>query len=375
MNCNRMKRLIPVLVLFMLFASCKKSETGSMWEKAYGTGEAFFVGTTPDSGIIACGQEKNYPYLLRLDKSKKIILDFESDEPGLFSSVWFDTSGYVTGGNCEGQMSLMRYSTGGNMLWEKEFDTDFRIDYTNLIYEGNGALLAIGTANPDSAESESAGLLFVRFDTTGQVINKKQISGAVFNDYTDPDFIAANKFTLDNNGNIYLALTTNISGGKPKACVAKFSSLFQLLWKTEIFNNPGYGSSSKAVITDGSGNVYVAGKTQITSNNGILNNSFLASVNNSGSVRWKNYLENSNEGSSLIFDESQNILMLNRNCFIIDKKDSGNNVDAEILRTFSACVSETTDAFGTDLVINYDKNIVLAGSYGGNFYLALKSLQ
>jgi len=370
-----MKRLIPVLVLFMLFASCKKSETGSMWEKAYGTGEAFFVGTTPDSGIIACGQEKNYPYLLRLDKSKKIILDFESDEPGLFSSVWFDTSGYVTGGNCEGQMSLMRYSTGGNMLWEKEFDTDFRIDYTNLIYEGNGALLAIGTANPDSAESESAGLLFVRFDTTGQVINEKQISGAVFNDYTDPDFIAANKFTLDNNGNIYLALTTNISGGKPKACVAKFSSLFQLLWKTEIFNNPGYGSSSKAVITDGSGNVYVAGKTQITSNNGILNNSFLASVNNSGSVRWKNYLENSNEGSSLIFDESQNILMLNRNCFIIDKKDSGNNVDAEILRTFSACVSETTDAFGTDLVINYDKNIVLAGSYGGNFYLALKSLQ
>lgn len=39
------------------------------------------------------------------------------------------------------------------------------------------------------------------------------------------------------------------------------------------------------------------------------------------------------------------------------------------------CISATTDAFGSDFCINYDKNYVLAGSLSGTFYLAVKSSQ
>lgn len=362
-----MSRLIPVLFLTVLLFSCKKNESDFIWEKSYGTGEAYFVRTCSDSGLIACGETGGNPYFLRLNKTRKLVLDFKSVNPGLFSSVWFDTSGYITGGSSNGKMLLMRYSSTGKILWEKSLDGGYKIDYTKLFYSGGGNLLALGTASPDSSDSGITGLFFVRFDTTGQIITDKKI--------TDPSFISANDAEVDEAGNIYLALTRQAAGSKPKASVAMFNDIFQRLWETELYNNPDFGAASLAINHDESGNLYMSGKTELSTAKGVLNNSFVASLTNSGTIRWKRYLENSNEGSAVMINNTGDVVMLNKNCFIINMLNPADGVDAGRIRTLSLCDSYSTDAFGWDMDFDQDKNIMITGKRGGSFYLALKSSQ
>lgn len=368
-----MKRLIPVFFLIVLLSSCRKSQSDFIWEKSYAKGEALFIKTSPDSGFIACGETGGNPYFIRLNKSRKLIIDFTSENPGLFSSAWFDTSGYITAGNTGGKMLLMHHSAKGNKLWEKTFDAGFKIDYTNIFYSGGGNLLAIGTASPDSSVLTTPGLLFVRFDTTGLIIDEKKIPSSVF--ISANESVSANKAVVDNTGNIYLALTKKSTGSKSKASVARFNNLFQKLWETELYNNPDFGAASLAIKLDGSGNVCVSGNTELSSKDGNLNNSFMASLSNTGTIRWKKYLENSNTGSALILNDTGDMMMLNKNCFIISILSTSDGLYAGKISVFSLCDSNNTDAKGSDLCVNYDKNILVAGTRGGSFYLALKSIQ
>jgi hypothetical protein len=366
-----MKRLIPFLVFAILLPSCKKSKGTSefIWEKSYGKGEALFLEILPDSGLIAGGQSEGKPYLLRLNKKHNTTLDFTSDEPGLFSSSWLDASGYIAAGNTGGNMLLMRYSATGRKLWDKTIDAGFKIDFTKLFYSGSGNLMAIGTASPDSVNSGATGLLFVRFDTTGIIITQDNL--------TETSFIAANKAALDNEGNIYLALTRKSGSSASTAGAAKFNDQYQKLWETDLYNNPDFGSASRAILLDAEENVYVAGNTELATSDGKVNNSYVVSLTNNGSVRnnWKKYLENSNEGTALLFDNAGDLMMLNKNCFIINILNPSDGSDDGKIRMFSVCISEDTDALGADFCFDYDNNILIAGSLRGNFFLAQKSSQ
>ncbi len=362
-----MKRVIPVFIFIVLLASCKKTESDFIWEKSYGVGEAFFIKPTTDSGFVACGELEGKPYLMLLDYKKRVLVEFSSESPGAFNSAWFDTSGYTTAGSGGGKMFLMHHSPEGNLLWEKSFDTDIKIDFTNLCYTGNGTLLAIGTADPDSLAEDDNNLLFVRFDTTGQILIEDNL--------IETSLIAARGAAVDNEGNIFLALTRKTEGHKPKTSVAKYNESLQKLWETELYTNPDFGATGHALILDGSGNVYVTGKTELSTGDGILNNSFLASLANNGSVRWKRYLENSNMGTAIIFDINEDLMMLNRNCYIVNVAHPEDGTDAGRIRMFGLCDPYNSDALGSGIGINHDDNILVAGSMGGNFYLALKSSQ
>jgi hypothetical protein len=359
------KRLIPLFIFMIMFSYCKKSETDFIWEKSYGRGEAYFMRSISDSGIIACGEMDGKPYLIRLGKNRNITSEISGENSGLFSSVWYDTSGYITGGNNDGEMLLMRHSITGTKLWELSLDAGYRVDFTLLFYKGNGNLLALGTASADSSDSGATGLLFVSFDTTGQIISESNL--------TETTFISAEGATLDSEGNLYLALTRKGASAKPKASIAKYNDLYQKLWETELYNNPDFGAASLDIILDGSENIYASGKTELSTEGGSLNNSFLASLTSAGSVRWKKYFENSNAGSSLIFDNSGDLMMLNENCFIINIAHSDDGSESGRIRMFDVCDPYNSDAFGSDLDVNYDGNLIVAGKRGGNFYLALKS--
>jgi hypothetical protein len=65
--------------------------------------------------------------------------------------------------------------------------------------------------------------------------------------------------------------------------------------------------------------------------------------------------------------------MLNTSCFIVSIANPEDGSDAGKIRMFEVCDSKETDAFGRDLDLNYDGNILVAGSKGGSYYMALKS--
>jgi hypothetical protein len=359
-----MKRIPELILILVVVFSCTKKESDDLiWQKTFGEGNAFFVKSSPDSGIIACGTLDNKPYLVKLSEKKTIVLEYQSERKGLFSSVWNDTSCFIAGGNSNGKMLLSRVDNEGNKVWDTLITAGFNIDLTNLSYSGNGKFLAAGTASADSSDQGNAGLLFIRFDTAGQVIENKEISGS--------DFVSAEKICVDGQGSIFLSVTKKPSGAKTRVSVAKYNSDIQKLWETELYNNPNFAAASFGIIVDEPGNVYVTGKTEVSRESGTLDNSFIASLNASGSVRWKKYLENANSGSALTFNNDL-LMMLNRNCFIINMANPDDGADAGRIRMFSVCDPYDTDAKGSSLDLHYDGNVLVAGTKGGSFYLALK---
>ena len=362
-----MGRLFPGILIILLISGCNKTESFLAWERTYGTGEARFIRVTSESGIIACGNSEDHPYLVRLDENKMVILDFTAEIPGVFTSAWFDTSGYITGGSTNGKMLLVRHSKTGNKLWEKIMDPGFKVDQTQLLHLVNGNFLAIGSASPDTIYEYSSGLLFFSFDSTGQVLNEVK--------YTNGFFIASYEAALDNSGNIYLALTRKEKTSKPRATVAKFNNQYQRIWEVELANNPDYGAATLAIMHDGSGKVYASGRTELPSENGLINNSFIASISDAGSLNWKKYPENSNSGTALLLNSGGEIVILNIYCFIVNVLDPGKGDDAGRIRMFDVCDPYNTDAIASDFDITVDNDFVLAGSLGGSFYLAVKTLQ
>jgi hypothetical protein len=262
-------------------------------------------------------------------------------------------------------MLLMRLDNKGNMLWDTTFSTTYYIDRTSLCYLGDGELLAVGSASPDSSGTGATGLFFVWFDTTGAIKNRSEIKEATF--------ISANDVITDNTGNIYLAITRRSATAKSKAQVVKYNNLLQKLWETDLYNNPAFGAASLGMELDNTGNIYVSGRTELSVSTGTENDSFLASLTASGGLRWKKYLEYANSGTSIRFDDSGKPMMLNMNCFIINILNPEDGSPSGLIRTFDGCDSNNTDAFGFCIDLNWDGNVLMAGSKCNGFYLAIKS--
>jgi outer membrane protein assembly factor BamB len=296
-----------------------------------------------------------------------VITDFSADMQGVFTSALYDTSGYITGGSTDGKMLIMSLGKTGTKLWEKIIDPGFKIDQTQLLKIENGNFLAIGSASPDTTYDFSSGLLFMSFDSNGQILKELE--------YISGYFVACYEAALDNSGNIYLALTRKEALAEPRATVAKFNNSLQLLWEQELANNPTYGAAALAIIHGGSGKVFVAGRTELPAEGGIMNNSFVASITDAGSLKWKKYPENSNTGTGLLLNSAGELTLLNINCFIVNLLDPVEGEDGGRIRMFDVCDPYNTDALASDFDVDFNNDLILAGSIGGSFYLAVKPLQ
>jgi hypothetical protein len=359
-----MRNFIASLLLIPLIVSCKKETENIIWQRSFGSGNALFVKATSDSGFIGCGKLNSKPYLIKLSREKSTLFDFTSKRDGLFSSGWSDNSCFIAAGSSNDEMLLTRISNNGYQVWDTTISASFKISVTSLCYTGGGEFLAVGSSISDTDDPQDVGLLFIWFDTTGQIIKNDKI--------IETDTISASQVVVDNSGNIYLALTRKVKGYKASASVAKYNSNLQKLWEQKIYTNTDFTSVCNDVLLIGSDSLYATGKIEAANTSGTLENSFMVSLSTSGKLGWKKYFEYSNSGSALISNDSDILFMLNRNCFIISVLDPYSGTVMGPIRMFNVCDSYTTDAFGTDIDIFYDRNILLAGSTGGNFYLAIK---
>jgi len=358
-----MKRLPVLISILLLVFSCKKETSDAKWERIFGQGNALFVESSPDSGIIACGTLDNKPYLIKLSKDNKMQADYKSEMVGLLSSAWQGNSYFIAGGSAGGKMLLARIDGMGFGVWDTAIMADFEIGLTDISYTGNGTFLAVGSSTADQSGSGTYGLLFIRFDTAGNVNVRNEITGT--------ELISAERVFVDGQGNIFLPLTRQAAGAKTRASVAKYNSDFQKLWETVLYNNPSFAAAAFSITVDGSGNAYVTGKTEVSRESGTLDNSYLASIDPAGSVRWKKYLENANTGSDLIIADDE-LLMLNRNCFVVNIADPDDGTDSGRILMIDVCDPYDTNAIGSGIDLHYNGNILVAGKKSDSFYLAMK---
>lgn len=365
-----MKKISFMILISLIMAlyGCKKEDDNIIWEKSFVPGTALFLKSTPDSGIISCGRSDGSPYLILIDENKKTVFDYKADFGGVFSSAWAEKGTVIAAGSKNRKMYLSRMDQSGTIVWDTAFTTGYYIDRTSLCYLGDGEFFAVGSADPDSAQTGNSGLSLVWFDTTGSVSSSSEITEDLF-------FIAASEAAYDVSGSIYFAVTRMSAGSKTKASVMRYDIVQEkAVWETELYNNPDFGAATLGITRDNSGRIYVSGRTELSVSSGIEDNAFVASLSSSGTILWKKYLEYSNSGTSVVLDESGDPVVLNRNCIIVNTINKDDGSTTGIIRTYRECDPGNTDAYGYYLGTDNGGNLIMAGSRGGRFYIALKSI-
>jgi len=370
---NWLKRLIKmmkksafILLVVLTFLSCRKDDPDFLWEKTFGKGIAYQVIPTADSGLVVCGVENDKPFVAGFSVQREVRMTYAYESNGLFSSVWYDTTGYIAAGCSAGKLLIAAISTSGILKWDTLITSPFGIGRAYINYSGYGEMLVTGTPDPDTTLAGASGLLFVRIDTTGDILEFKQID--------EEKYVAAGGAFESAGGFIYLPLTRKPEFTQTKASVACFNSSFQKIWETELYNNPDFGASALAITADeSSGNIYSSGMTRVTRSEGTVDNSFISCLSSTGSVRWKKYTEIGNSSTDIIIGD-ETIYALNRKCLSVNKVAMADGEDEGIIRLIDACESSTTTLFGNSISFNYDGNLIVAGARNGNFYIALEQL-
>lgn len=347
----------------MLVASCSKDDPGSfVWEKTGGDGLAIFSSITADSMFLFAGSSSNKPYIIKTGKSGSKIFSYQPDIGGRFTSAVEDTSGFFLAGASGGTLLLSRLSKDGTEIWTKSVDAAAEVLTASILKISDNTFLAVAGDHPDSVRFDS--FLMVYFDRDGEVVESHEPA---------PGYkVAINDATTGPAGELYLAITKVVTGTKTRASIGRFTSEGLKVWERELYNNPLFGAATLEIDCDESGNIYATGYTELAFEDELLTNSWVSSLAPGGSVLWKSYLESSNFGEEILFDQNFSLLVMNRNCGTINfLSESTGTIDGR-LRVYEVCDPYDTGIKLFSMAVAHDGRYIMAGSKSEKFYYALR---
>ncbi|HYV92902.1 MAG TPA: T9SS type A sorting domain-containing protein [Chitinophagales bacterium] len=285
-------------------------------------------------------------------------------------------------------MFIAKYDSNGNVLWAKSSDgsdsyingaNSITTDAAGFVYVAgfyNGSFITFGsiTLNNPNGFGFSSDMFLVKYDQTGNVLWATS-AGGISDDGT-------NSVATDLNGNIYVSgwFNYSITFGATTLFSVNTSWKDIFLVKYDASGNPvwalgaggGDWEEAYSVITDVSGNIYMAGQfysDSISFNSVTLLNDgyydlFLTKFDSNGNVIWVKSDGGSGGGSagSIISDASSNIYM------------AGSFGDSTIIFGSDTLMNVSSSAFGalyTDgFLAKYDSagNVLWAKSAGALYH-------
>ncbi|HVN56868.1 MAG TPA: hypothetical protein VMT63_01100 [Bacteroidales bacterium] len=360
-----MRKIFYILVLLVPLVSCKKASENIVWERSYGKGRAAFVKNTGDTAFLSCGELDGKQYLLLTDHKGTKKLEYKSGISGILTAAYAGNGYFIAAGSSGGKLSISRIDTAGTLIWDTLFTSSFTVEHSVLCHLSGTSFMAIGSADPDSSFKTDTGISILWFDADGNIAEKRDT-------LSTGSYVAVKDAAADNSGNFYLAITRNSTTGKLKSSVALFNSTMDRIWERELSNNPQFGAASLAIAVDDNNNPVISGRTEMQVSTGTTDNAFVARYFHKGDSVQKTYLEYINSASAISRNSSGEFMVLNSGCLVVNIMDERMKVSG-FVRTFSSCDSKTTDVFGYTMDVMNDGNIVMAGSKGTGYYLAVKS--
>lgn len=354
-----------LMVLTLL--SCSKNENGSFsFEKTWKDGLATDVIISSDTMYVIAGEAEGAPFIIKVNSSGSRIFEYLPGVNGAFTSLLEDSSGYYAAGHSNGDILVSRISHGGEEEWSATLTVPFDVSTAVIRPGADNPFLVCGSADTDSAGSAVFSLFSI--DRAGLT------SGETL---PDPGFdVSINDFVLNSEGTIYAALAKKVDGSKSRASVAEMTVTGDILWENELYNNSRFAAACQALKVYDNGDIFVTGKTELSSDDNTLENSFMSVLYSYGDVKVKKYLENSNCGMDIVFDGFDRAHILNRNCFIINIINNisaqDETMDETLIRTFAVCDPYATDYYASAMKINDAGDYVLCGSQAGKVYYALR---
>lgn len=360
-----MKGLAYFLIAVSLL-SCSKNENGDfIFEKNWKEGRANDMIVGSDTMYIIAGEAENSPFIIKANRSGSRVFEYLPGGDGAFNMLIEDTSAYYAAGHSEGDILVSRINHQGEEEWSVLLTVPADVSKAVIRPDGEDSFLVCGSANIDQAGSAVFGLFSI--DRSGNLSGETLV---------DPGFnVTINDFVVNAAGNIYAAMAKTVEGSKSRASVAEITKSGDILWENELYNNSRFAAACQAIKVYDNGDIFVTGKTELNIDDNTLENSFMASLDTYGDVKMKKYLENSNCGVDIAFDEFDRAHILNRNCFIINIISNisvQDEMDETLIRTFAVCDPYATDSYGSAMKITGGGDYILCGSQAGKVYYSLR---
>ena len=307
--------LLAVLIPLMVLGSsgCGKSTStpeNEVWTRQFGTSDsddfAFAVVADGSGNVYVAGGTENPSIVLdafitKYDASGDETWNRQFGDAGLdyVCAIAADRSGnvYVAGGTIPGYTSsgwpfVAKYDASGNEIWTRRFGTTHDGAVHAMVADGSGNIyMAGGTGGMEPGARLGFGIsgaddtFFAKYDDSGNEVWTRQF-GTEGNNF-------AYAMVTDGSGNIYMAGGTEgtfpgqTSSGGVDAFIAKYDDSGNEIWTKQ------FGTSDsdvvRAMVADGSGKIYVAGGTKgtfpgQTSSGGV--DAFIAEYDDSGNEIW-----------------------------------------------------------------------------------------
>ncbi|MDD8025834.1 MAG: SBBP repeat-containing protein [Acidobacteriota bacterium] len=230
-----------------------------------------------------------------------------------------DASGniFVVGDSQTGDAFVAKLDGSGNLTWSKTLGEGGYGSGNAIAVDGSGNIYAAGYStstwgSPVRAYTSGNDAFAAKLDGSGNLTWHTFLGGSA-SDY-------GYGITVDENGNIYVSGSSFTTWGSPvtayssssDAFAAKLNSNGNLAWNT--FLGGSSGDDGYGIDLDGSGNLYVTGKSSATWGTPRIaftssNDSFAAKLDNSGNLTWNLFLGGSGSdfGFGIAVDANGNI--------------------------------------------------------------------
>ena len=204
-------------------------------------------------------------------------------------------------------------------------------------------------------------MFLMKLNSAGDTLWTRSVSGTLFG--SDEE---ANAIAIDNLGNIIISGYTKNSGTGSDITILKYTPAGVLSWTAQYNNAANESDRSYDLATDATGNIYIAGKTDINNSPIVTNDEiFTAKYSSAGTLLWSVI----RAGGSGI-DRGRNIHVSSAgNVYVCGQSFNGTNDDYIVIKYSSSgnqVWSYTFDSGSFDLfkssVIDANENITITGN-------------
>ena len=256
-------------------------------------------------------------------------------------------------GNSKGEVDLfvIKYNPTGTKQWTKQLGTDRYDEARGVATDSSGNVyVAGGTKGRLNGISNSGrtDAFVIKFNSSGT----RQWTKPLGTWQTD----LANGVATDSSGNVYVAGVTyrhldgNTSAGNADLFVVKYNSSGKKQWTKQLGTSKN--DRARGVATDSSGNVYVTGDTYGgLDNNTNAGNSdlFVVKYNSSGTKQWTKQLGTSSTDSAngVVTDSSGNVYVAGGTYGGLDGNTNAGNSDLFVVMYNSSGTKQWTKQLGS----------------------------
>ncbi|HEU5167375.1 MAG TPA: IPT/TIG domain-containing protein, partial [Chitinophagaceae bacterium] len=388
------------LFLFLSFYSFSQTP-GVKWTKylqksLYSQG-FYDAKATSDNGYIIVGSDTDFSFnktqivkkvwgnqswIVKLDNNGNTIWNknISGYHSGLTSVVQASDGGFVATGfdHDTSRFQILKYSSSGNLLWQKFYGGSFDDVGYNIIKTGNSGYLLSGYTESNDGNVTgnhspgTADAWLVKTDSNGDIVWKKCFGG------TGGDTAFAAVQTID-KGFVIVGSSNSNNGdltgnnGLSDAWIFKIDSLGNLQWQKN-YGGSGF-DAFRGVVTNADGSFIVSGSTTSTSatSNGNKGKAdvWVAKISSTGNLIWSKGFGGSEDemGLSVVstqdnsylitgFTESNNADVTGNNGladeWLIKVSDDGNLV-------WQRCIGTNKNEIGMAVIYNAENDYAIGG--------------